>query len=105
MPQLVKHDGSHEAFSRDKLVRGIRIACAKRPISHVVIHELATAIEDRLSHLGLGEISSRDIGDMVLEGLRRIDEVAYIRYALIYLELNDVGNVLHEVDRLVTIAR
>lgn len=105
LPQLVKHDGTHEAFSRDKLIHGIQMACAKRPISQTAIQELAARIEDRVCQQGAGEMSSREVGDLVLAGLRQIDEVAYIRYALIYLELNDVDSVVNEVDRLVTIVR
>lgn len=105
LPVVIKHDGAHETFDRDKLLHGIRMACAKRPISNTTIQELASAVEDRLRRMSLETISSREVGDLVLDGLRQIDEVAYIRYALIYLELNNVDNVLTEVDRLVTIAR
>ena len=102
---LIKHDGTREVFDRQKLIHGIELACAKRPIPTLTIQTLAEEIEQRLLHTGWDEVSSHEIGGMVLQGLREIDEVAYIRYALIYLQVSNVDGVLNEVDRLVTIAQ
>jgi transcriptional repressor NrdR len=99
-PLLVKQDGTREEFDRDKLVRGIRISCAKRPVSAAEIDRLAGEIEARLQGMGKSEVSSRVVGDMVINGLKELDPIAYIRYAIVYLRLNDLKQVRDEIDRL-----
>jgi transcriptional repressor NrdR len=103
MPFLVKQNGDREAFDRDKLIRGIRMACAKRPVPAAAIQRLATDVEHELRYMGCEEVSSRAIGDLVVRGLREIDQVAYIRYALIHLQLHNLEGVLTEIDRLMTV--
>jgi transcriptional repressor NrdR len=103
MPVLVKHNGDREAFDRDKLVHGIQMACAKRPVSAAAIQRLALDIEQQLRFMGAEEVSSRTIGDLVVRGLREVDQVAYIRYALIYLQLSNLDGVLNEIDHLMTV--
>ena len=103
-PMLIKHDGNREEFKRDKLIHAIRMACAKRPVSASDITHLADDIEFALQQLGCDEVPSRLVGDMVVRGLRDLDEIAYIRYALIYLQLNNLDSVLSEIDRLMTIS-
>jgi transcriptional repressor NrdR len=103
MPLLVKHDGNREVFDRDKLTHGIRMACAKRPVASASIHGLVAEIEYRLQHMGCDEVPSHMIGDMVVRGLRELDQVAYIRYALIYLQLSNLDSVLNEIDRLMAV--
>lgn len=100
-PLLVKQNGDREEFERDKLINGIRMACAKRPVPAVAITELADQIELTLQQMSVDEVASRVVGDMVMQGLRDLDEVAYIRYALIYLDLNNLETVRSEIDRLV----
>ncbi len=99
-PLIQKHDGTREEFDRDKLLQGIRIACAKRPVSAADIDRLAGEIEARLESLGKEEVSSRFVGDMVIAGLKELDYVAYIRYAIVYLGLDDLQAIQDEIDRL-----
>lgn len=102
-PILIKHDGDREEFDRDKLIHGIRMACAKRSVPAAAITRLADDIERSLQQLGCEEVPSRMVGDMVVRGLREIDEIAYIRYALIYLQLSNLDGVISEIDRLMAI--
>lgn len=99
-PLIQKQDGTREAFDRDKLLQGLRIACAKRPVPAADIDRLAGEIEARLESLGKEEVSSRIVGDMVIAGLKELDDVAYIRYAIVYLGLDDLQAVQDEIDRL-----
>ncbi|HEX9797846.1 MAG TPA: transcriptional regulator NrdR [Anaerolineales bacterium] len=99
-PLLVKQDGSREEFDRDKLLRGIRIACAKRPVSAAEIERLAGEIESTLQGMGKSEVSSRVVGDLVIAGLKELDHIAYIRYAIVYLGLDDLQSIRAEIDRL-----
>jgi transcriptional repressor NrdR len=99
-PLIQKQDGTREEFDREKLLQGIRIACAKRPVSAADIDRLAGEVEARLEKLGKEEVSSRFIGDMVISGLKELDYVAYIRYAIVYLGLEDIQAVQDEIDRL-----
>ena len=97
---ICKQDGTREEFDRDKLTRGIRIACAKRPVSAVEIDRLVGEIESNLQAMGKEEVSSRVVGDMVINGLKELDHIAYIRYAIVYLGLDDLYAIREEIDRL-----
>lgn len=104
-PLIVKssYDGQparREEFNPEKLRHGIRVACAKRPISPAAIDQLLSEVEARLQEMGADEVPSRVVGDMVMEGLRDLDEIAYIRYAIVYLGLEDLMAVRGEIDRL-----
>ena len=99
-PLVVKQDGTREEFDRDKLIRGIRISCAKRPVSAADVDRLVGEIESALQAMGKEEVSSRVVGDMVIAGLKELDQIAYIRYAIVYLGLDDLGSIRHEIDRL-----
>lgn len=99
-PMVIKQDGMREEFDRDKLASGIRIACAKRPVSATDIDRLVGEIEASLQTMGKPEISSRVIGDMVIGGLRELDHIAYIRYAIVYLKLDDLRSIRDEINRL-----
>lgn len=99
-PLLIKQDGSREEFDREKLMRGIRIACAKRPVSASNIERLVGNIETNLQQMGKPEVSSRIVGDMVISGLKELDHIAYIRYAIVYLRLDDLHALRDEIDRL-----
>ena len=100
VPLVVKQDGTREDFDREKLERGIRIACAKRPVSAADIERLLGHIEAELQKVGKSEVSSRVIGDMVINGLKEMDQIAYIRYAIVYLRLDDLGALRKEIDSL-----
>jgi transcriptional repressor NrdR len=99
-PLIVKQDGTREEFDRDKLIRGIRISCAKRPVSAANIDRLVGEIEATLQAMGRAEVSSRVVGDMVIAGLKELDQIAYIRYAIVYLGLDDLKAIRGEIDRL-----
>ena len=99
-PLVIKQDGMREEFDREKLARGIRIACAKRPVPAADIERLLGRVESELQHLGKSEVSSRVIGDMVISGLKEMDQIAYIRYAIVYLRLDDLGALRKEIDSL-----
>lgn len=99
-PMLVKRDGTREEFSRDKLEIGIRVACAKRPVAAIDIERLVGEIEAELQQMGKAEIPSRLVGDKVIRRLKDLDEVAYIRYAIVYLRLDDLESIRGEIDHL-----
>lgn len=97
---IVKSDGRREPFDRIKLLNGIRISCAKRPIAMAELEGLANQIEENVHNAGRAEIPSSEIGNQVLDGLKEIDPVAYIRFATVYMELPDIESVRAELDRL-----
>ncbi len=99
-PLIVKQDKSREEFNREKLKRGISISCAKRPVSAADIDRLVGQVETELQKMGKSEVSSRVIGDKVMEGLKELDQVAYMRYAIVYLEMDNLHALRAEIDRL-----
>lgn len=99
-PLIIKRDGTREDFDREKLTRGIRIACVKRPVTAAQIENLVSDIEASLQKLGRAEVSSRVVGDMAFNGLKELDLIAYIRYAIVYLRLDDLNAIRTEIDRL-----
>jgi len=97
---IVKRDGRREPFDRHKLMHGIRIACAKRPIAMADIERIVNQIEEQLFSSGRAEVRSEVIGQIVLEKLKPLDPLAYIRFAIVYLEIDDVEALRRELDRL-----
>ncbi len=95
---VIKKDGRREEFSREKLVAGIRTACAKRPVSQETIDELIDSIEAQLHQLGRGEVATSTVGDMVMDRLRLLDGIAYIRFASVYRAFADIEEVREEAD-------
>jgi transcriptional repressor NrdR len=95
---VVKKDGRREEFSRDKIVSGIRKACAKRPVSQETIEQMVDDIEDQLRKSGKGEVTAPVIGDMVMERLRQLDGVAYIRFASVYRDFADIDEIREEME-------
>ncbi len=102
-PMIVKQDGMREEFDREKLARGVRIACAKRPVPAEDIDRLVGEVEARLQAMGKSEVSSRVVGDMVIAGLKELDHIAYIRYAIVYLGLDDLRALRTEIDQLLEV--
>jgi transcriptional repressor NrdR len=98
---VIKKDKRREEFNRDKLLAGIRKACEKRPLPTGAVDKLVDDIEAELFQLGKLEISSAAIGEMVMEGLKRLDYIAYIRFASVYREFTDITALKQEVDTLV----
>ena len=99
---VIKKDGRREEFNRDKLLAGISKACEKRPLPIGSVDRLSADIETELYNLGRAEISSKIIGDMVMEGLKRLDHVAYIRFASVYRDFTDITTFKQAVDSLVS---
>jgi len=99
-PLIIKRDGTREEFDREKLHRGIQIACVKRPVTAIQIDNLVSGIESSLQKMGRAEVSSRVVGDMAFNGLKELDLIAYIRYAIVYLRLDDLNAIRSEIDRL-----
>jgi transcriptional repressor NrdR len=97
---IVKRDGRREPFDRHKLLQGVRIACAKRPIPMQEIERIVNEIEEHLFSHGKAEVASSTIGQMVLEKLKGLDPLAYIRFAIVYLNLDNLHALRTEVDRL-----
>ncbi|MFY9359228.1 MAG: transcriptional regulator NrdR [Bacillota bacterium] len=97
---VIKKDGSREAFSREKILNGMLKACEKRPIPLDVLEQASFDIEKEVRDTGKGEISSRQIGELVMDRLKEIDEVAYVRFASVYREFRDVDSFLKEVERI-----
>jgi transcriptional repressor NrdR len=93
-----KKDGRREEFSRDKVMGGIRKACTKRPVSKNTIEQIVNDIEDQLRKSGKGEVAASVIGDMVMERLRQLDGIAYIRFASVYRAFDDIEEVREEAD-------
>jgi len=98
---VIKKDKRREEFSRDKLLTGIRKACEKRPLPTGAVDKLVDDIEAELYHLGRVEIPSATIGDMVMERLKSLDYIAYIRFASVYREFTDITALKQAVDTLV----
>lgn len=95
-----KRDGHREPFDRQKLLAGIRVSAVKRPISSQTMENIVHYVEDKIQSMGRAEVTSETIGNLVLDQLAGIDQVAYIRFASVYLDFNDLSEVRAEVDRL-----
>jgi transcriptional repressor NrdR len=100
LPQVVKKDGRREAFDRAKIVEGVATACQKRPVSAEQVEALVAAVERQLQELGEREIRTSAIGEAVMQRLRRLDEVAYVRFASVYRAFRDVGEFMTELEGL-----
>jgi transcriptional repressor NrdR len=86
---VIKAEGKREPFDREKVERSLSVACRKRPVDHAQIEKLASAIQRQLETLGEGEIESKRIGEFVMEGLKALDSVAYIRFASVYKDFSE----------------
>lgn len=100
MPQIIKKDRTREPFDEHKLRGSFVKALEKRPVSQEAIEEAVARIDHRLRALGEREVESRLIGDLVMEELRHLDEVAYVRYASVYRHFQDIDAFREEVDKL-----
>ncbi len=94
---VVKRDGSREGFNRNKILQGVNRACQKTQVSYQQMEELVTAIEEHLQLQDTQEISTQEIGEMVLEGLQRLSEVAYVRFASVYRKFQGVNDFITEL--------
>ena len=87
-------------FSRQKILAGIVKACEKRPIALDVLEDAAFHVERALRETGRGEVSSKEVGELVMDRLRKIDDVAYVRFASVYREFRDLGGFRDELERI-----
>jgi transcriptional repressor NrdR len=100
LPLVVKKDGRREPFDRRKILEGLQRACQKRPVSREQLDELTSAVERRVQELGEREVSSHVVGETVMEKLRALDPVAYVRFASVYRAFTDVGEFMSELEGL-----
>jgi len=97
---VVKRDGSRQSFDRAKLINGIVKACEKRPVSVDEIERLADDVEQELQNSLDREVYSAQIGEMVMDRLKNLDQVAYVRFASVYRQFKDIGTFLEELNKL-----
>ena len=97
---VIKSDGSSEAFDREKLMRGLLIACAKRPINPHTIEQVISSIENELHTMNGSEVKSKTLGDMVLARLANLDDVAYIRFMSVYKDFKNVEEFSEALQQL-----
>jgi transcriptional repressor NrdR len=101
LPTVVKNDGQRQPFMREKVVRSMQIACSKRPVSMEQIDALAQQIERELANQGEREVTTRVIGERVMQCLKELDEVAYVRFASVYRSFRDIDEFMQEMGKLV----
>ena len=100
VPMVIKKDGRREPFDRGKILNGLKKACEKRPISIEMLEGIVDAIEKKLMGMGVKEIPSAWVGEQVMDSLREIDKVAYVRFASVYRQFKDINELLEEVRNL-----
>jgi len=98
---VIKKDGSREEFSRDKMLRGLLRACEKRPVSVEQLEVIVSGVERELRNTAQAEVESRVIGELVMEKLYPVDEVAYVRFASVYRQFKDINMFLKELNGLI----
>lgn len=98
---VVKKEATREEYSREKLMRGLIKACEKRPVALEEIENVALEIERELRNRGTSEVLSKEIGEMVMDRLAKIDEVAYVRFASVYRQFKDISVFLDELKDLI----
>jgi transcriptional repressor NrdR len=97
MPMMVKKDGRRESWDRHKVVEGLKKACEKRPVSMEQIDEFVDILERELQDMGEREVPVRLVGERVMDGLRRLDGVAYVRFASVYRQFKDLNEFMNEL--------
>ena len=98
---VIKKDGSREAFDRNKVMNGIVKACEKRPVSMAEMERVVNDIERGLNNLMEKEVESTFIGELIMEQLKALDEVAYVRFASVYRQFTDVNTFIKEIEKLI----
>ena len=101
MLMVIKKDGKREAFDRDKVMRGIFKACEKRPVSVAQVEDVVNHIERGLNNMMEKEVQSSFIGELIMDQLKDLDEVAYVRFASVYRQFTDVDTFIKEIEKLV----
>jgi transcriptional repressor NrdR len=102
LPTVMKKDGQREPFDRQKVLRSLRIACNKRPVSADALEAVAETIERELGEAGDKEVPSLVIGERVMQRLKALDEVAYVRFASVYRSFRDIDEFMREMGKLVS---
>ena len=97
---VVKKDGSRQSFDRNKVLGGLIRACEKRPVPYSALESMANEIEQVLQNKMEREVSSAEIGELVMERLKKTDEVAYVRFASVYRQFKDINTFMHELNKL-----
>ena len=97
---LVKRDGTRQAYDRQKLLGGLMKACEKRPVSLIQLEQIVDTVEQRVFGSVDNEVSSQVIGELVMEQLRKVDEVAYVRFASVYRQFKDINTFMEELNSL-----
>jgi transcriptional repressor NrdR len=100
IPMVVKKDGRREPFDRVKILTGLKKACEKRPIGMETLEGITDSIEKKLIGLGVKEIQSTWVGEEVMNSLRELDKVAYVRFASVYRQFKDINELMKEVKTL-----
>jgi len=100
LPYVIKKDGRREPFERRKIIEGMRRACEKRPISMDRIEAVADAIQQELMERADKEVSVASIGERVMDALRRMDDIAYVRFASVYRSFRDIDEFIKEIKEL-----
>ena len=98
---VIKKDGNRQAFDREKIIRGMIKSCEKRPVSAADIEEAVNNIEKKIENSMKKEISSLEVGEMVMEELKDLDEVSYVRFASVYREFKDLQSFIDELENFV----
>jgi transcriptional repressor NrdR len=101
MPMVLKRNGTHEPFDREKLVRSMRVACGKRPVGNSQIEQIEADIEWSILAEAPEFIKTVALGEMVMVALKQLDDIAYVRYASVYRRFRDVGELMAEMKSLV----
>ena len=100
IPLVVKKDGRREAFDRTKIANGLKKACEKRPVATANLERILSRIEYTLSERGEKEVKSTEIGQMVMDELKNLDEVAFVRFASVYRQFKDISEFMEELKDL-----
>ncbi|HEY3452215.1 MAG TPA: transcriptional regulator NrdR [Myxococcales bacterium] len=100
MPLVVKKDGRREAFDREKVLAGLTKAVEKRPVSAEQLEQIVVDIEQKLQESGEKEVASKDVGELVMQSLQKVDDVAYVRFASVYRSFRDVREFMAELQDL-----
>ena len=101
---VIKKDGSRQSFDRSKLLNGMIRACEKRPVPFDVLQQIADEIEQTLQNEMNREIPSDQIGEMVMDRLKEVDEVAYVRFASVYRQFKDISTFMAELSKLLQVS-
>ena len=97
---VVKKDRTREQFSKEKIIRGLMRACEKRPVSMEDMERIAMEVESKLANSMAKEVTTTYIGDLIMEKLKAVDDVAYVRYASVYRQFKDINSLFEEVSKL-----